>query len=81
MVSGLLREPPHAEVGWLVDILVQCDELGLAESLIAGHELLEVPARAEVFAARATVYLATDRFELAVDKTWRAASCCPRHGS
>lgn len=63
LIAGLLHEPPHAAVAWLVDILVQRDELGLAESLIADHE-----AGAEVLAARATVYLATDRFELAVDE-------------
>jgi DNA-binding CsgD family transcriptional regulator len=42
---------------------VQRDELGLAESLIADHD-----TGAEVLAARAAVYLATDRFEPAVDE-------------
>jgi DNA-binding CsgD family transcriptional regulator len=63
MIAGL----PHAEVAWLVDILVQRDELGLAESLVADHDPPE-RAGADVLAARATVYLATDRFELAVDE-------------
>jgi DNA-binding CsgD family transcriptional regulator len=67
MIAGLPHEPPHAVVAWLVDILVQRDELGLAESLVADHDP-PAPASADVLAARATVYLATDRFELAVDE-------------
>lgn len=60
MVIGALREPSPADLPWLVEILVQHDELGLAESLLES-----VPGGA--LAARAAVHLATNRFELAVD--------------
>jgi DNA-binding CsgD family transcriptional regulator len=60
-ISGL-SHPGWPETGWLVEILVQRDELGRAESLLADP----VPARAA--AARAAVHLAADRYGPAVDE-------------
>jgi len=78
VISGLLRAPLHPglrcpAVAWLVEVLVQCDDLGRAETLLADHDLLEsvgaeVPDRAAVLAARAAVHLAADRFGAAVDE-------------
>lgn len=77
-ISGLLRAPLRPDlrrlaVAWLAEVLVQCDDLGGAETLLADHDLLEpvgtqVPDRAAVLAARAAVHLAADRFEAAVDE-------------
>lgn len=67
-ISGLLREPLQPSlrgfaVSWLVEILVQRDELDHAESFLA--DLRSSPA---VLAARAAVHLAADRSESAVDE-------------
>ncbi|MBP2328300.1 DNA-binding CsgD family transcriptional regulator [Kibdelosporangium banguiense] len=64
-LSGLVHaRPRNLAVAWLVEALVQGDELGRAEALLADHDLPE-PA---VFAARAAIHLAANRFELAVDE-------------
>jgi DNA-binding CsgD family transcriptional regulator len=60
MVAGALRAPPPDDLAWLVEILIQRDELALAESLLES-----VPGGA--LAAHAAVQLASNRFELAVD--------------
>ncbi|CAM4079117.1 LuxR C-terminal-related transcriptional regulator [Kibdelosporangium persicum] len=77
-LSRLLGGPVHPglrspAVAWLVEALVQRDELGRAEALLAEHGLLEsvgpqIPDRAVVIAARAAVHLAAERFQPAVDE-------------
>lgn len=64
-IAGLLDEPvPDHAVLWLVEILVQRDELDRAESLLA---VPREPVGA-VLAARAAIHLAADRYEAAVDE-------------
>lgn len=65
-IAGLLREPVRgAAVVWLVEILVQRDELDRAESFLANRDVGEEgPA---LLAARAAVHLAANRYESAVD--------------
>lgn len=77
-LSRLLGGPVHPGLrspaaAWLVEALVQRDELGRAEALLAEHGLLEsagaqIPDRAAVLAARAAVHLAAERFQPAVDE-------------
>lgn len=52
---------------WLVEILVQRDELGRAEALLEPLDP-DGPDRAAVLAARAAVHLAANRYESAVDE-------------
>ena len=65
-IAGLLCAPVRGvAMVWLVEILVQRDELGRAESFLANRDVGEEGP--PMLAARAAVHLAANRYESAVD--------------